>query len=229
MAPMPHIVVIEDEPGIADFVSRGLRGEGFDVTVAHDGVTGEQAAVADGVDLVVLDLMLPRRSGTEVLQALVGQRPGLPVIVLTARGEVRERVLGLEAGAVDYVVKPFSLSELAARIRAQLRMASLAPTIDLRTGPLRLDRLSRQVTHDGHPVRLSTTEFDLLAQLMHNAGRVLSRTQIQRAVWGYEHDPGTNIVDVYIGYLRRKLGVQGRTPVQITAVRSRGYRLEDGE
>jgi DNA-binding response OmpR family regulator len=222
-----NVVLIEDEPGIVDFVTRGLTVAGLNVAAATDGETGLELALGDRVDIVVLDLMLPRRSGGEVLRVLSEQRPGLPVIVLTARGEVEDRVGGLRAGAVDYIVKPFALAELDARIRAQLRAARQAPATTLREGPVTLDLIARRVTHDGHPVRLTTTEFDLLTYFMHNPGRVLSRQQILRAVWGYDHDPATNNVDVYVGYLRRKLSAPDRRPVRITTVRSRGYRLED--
>ena len=226
MANVARIVVIEDEPGIVDFVTRGLSAAGLDVSYATDGESGQALALGERVDLVVLDLMLPRRSGTEILHTLAEQRPGLPVIVLTARGEVRDRVQGLRAGAVDYLVKPFALAELEARIEAQLRAARQAPATALRSGGLRVDLLTRRVTHNGQLVRLTTTEFDLLVQFMHNPGRVLSRVQLLRAVWGSDHDPATNIVDVYVGYLRRKLTGDGRQPIRITAVRSRGYRLE---
>jgi DNA-binding response OmpR family regulator len=218
------IVVIEDEPGIVDFLERGLGEAGFRVRSARDGDSGLQLALSDGVDLVVLDLMLPGRSGSEVLAALVDQRPGLPVIVLTARGEVEDRVAGLQGGAADYVVKPFALAELDARIRAQLRAASQAPDTTLRHDGITIDLLARQVRVDGSSVRLTTTEFDLLAYLMRNPGHVLSRSQILRSVWGYGEDASTNVVDVYIGYLRRKLG----RPDLITTVRSRGYRLNGG-
>ncbi len=224
---MAHIVLIEDEPGIVDFVTRGLTAGGFEVQAALDGDTGLELALGDRVSLVVLDLMLPGRSGTQILGDLAERRPGLPVIVLTARGEVEDRVNGLHAGAVDYLVKPFALAELDARIRAQLRAARQAPSTTLRRAGLSLDLLSRRVTHEGQPVRLTTTEFDLLAYFMHNPGQVLSRQQIQRAVWGYDHDPATNNVDVYVGYLRRKLSGPGREPVRITTLRSRGYRFED--
>jgi DNA-binding response OmpR family regulator len=218
-----HIVLIEDEPGIVDFITRGLIAKGFNVQAALDGDTGLALALGERVDLVVLDLMLPGRSGTQILGDLVEQRPGLPVIVLTARGEIEDRVDGLNAGAVDYLVKPFALAELDARIRAQLRAARQSPETALRHAGLQLDLISRRVSRDGRPVRLTTTEFDLLTYLMRNPGRVLTRQQILSAVWGYDHDPTTNVVDVYVGYLRKKLGQSEL----ITTVRSRGYRLEE--
>ena len=199
------ILVIEDEPGIVDFLDRGLRAHGFDVSAALDGVTGANKALNDHVDLVVLDMMLPGRSGLEVISELRKAKPGLPVIVLTARSDIEHRVTGLDAGAADYLVKPFSLRELAARIRTQLRIAAQTSTTTLSAGDTEVNLLTREVRHAGEPVRLSSTEFNLLVCLLRNRGRVLSREQILRAVWGYEHDPGTNVVDVYIGYLRRKL------------------------
>jgi DNA-binding response OmpR family regulator len=217
-----NIVVIEDEPGIVDFLQRGLTAAGFRVRSAGDGESGLKLALSDRVDLVVLDLMLPGRSGAEILAELVDQRPGLPVIVLTARGEVEDRIAGLHGGAVDYVVKPFVLAELDARIRAQLRAARQAPSTTLRHHGITVDLLSRRVSVDGAPVRLTTTEFDLLAYLMRNPGRVLNRSQILQTVWGYGEDASTNVVDVYVGYLRRKLG----RPDAITTVRSLGYRLD---
>jgi DNA-binding response OmpR family regulator len=219
-----NIVVIEDEPGIVDFIERGLASAGFGVQTAGDGDAGLELALGDRVDLVVLDLMLPVRSGSEVLAELVAQRPGLPVIVLTARGELEDRIAGLHGGAVDYMIKPFALAELDARIRAQLRAARQIPETSLRHDGITVDLLERRVSVDGESVRLTTTEFDLLAYLMRNPGRVLSRPQILRSVWGYGEDAATNVVDVYVGYLRRKLG----RPDAIVAVRSRGYRLDGG-
>lgn len=219
------ILVVEDEPGIVDFVERGLRRQGFEVLSADDGETGLEHAMEPQVELVVLDLMLPRLSGMEVLQRLRAQRPELPVIVLTARGEVEDRIAGLDAGAVDYLVKPFAVGELAARIRAQLRTASRGSTT-IRTDMLRIDLVSRQVLLEGTAVRLSTTEFELLVYLAQNRPHVLSREEILRAVWGYSHDPGTNVLEVYIGYLRRKLRTAKR-PAPITTVRSVGYRFDE--
>ncbi len=223
---MPEVIlVIEDEPGIVDFLDRGLRAQGFDVISALDGVRGSERAVNEDVDLVVLDLMLPGRSGLEVLAELQAAKPGLPVIALTARGAVEDRVKGLDAGAVDYLTKPFSLSELAARIRAQLRVAAQAPATALSAGALKMDLITREVSYAGAPVRLSTTEFELLAYLLRNRGRALGRDQLLRAVWGYDYDPGTNVVDVYVGYLRRKL-MRGGQSSPISTVRSVGYRLD---
>jgi DNA-binding response OmpR family regulator len=225
-APPRTILVVEDEPGIVDFLEHGLRAHGFQVISAGDGDRGLELALSGVADLVVLDMMLPGRDGLEVLSELQRDRHALPVIILTALGEVEQRVTGLDAGAVDYLTKPFSLQELAARIRAQLRVAEQAPSTTLRSGELEVNLLAREVRRDGEPLRLTTTEFELLVYLMRNRGRVLSREQILRAVWGYEHDPGTNVVDVYVGYLRRKLGRPGQ-PVPITTVRSVGYRFDE--
>jgi DNA-binding response OmpR family regulator len=232
-----QILVIEDEPGIVDFLERGLRAHGFGVVSALDGESGIERARNEDVDLVVLDMMLPGRSGLEVLEWFHSAKPAVPVIVLTALGDVEHRVSGLDAGAADYLAKPFSLNELAARIRAQLRMAAQVPQTALNGGGVEVDLLTREVRRDGQLVRLSTTEFELLAYLMRNRGQVLTREQILRAVWGYEYDPGTNVVDVYVGYLRRKL--RGPSPASttngddatrpdtpITTIRSVGYRFD---
>jgi DNA-binding response OmpR family regulator len=230
-SPQSSILLIEDEPGIVDFVRRGMEAEGFAVAAAHDGEEGERRALLESFDAVVLDLMLPRRSGMEVLAALRAAKPALPVIVLTARGELEDRVAGLDGGAVDYLVKPFSLAELLARVRAQLRVGAQSSATTLRAGDIEMDLLARRVRRAGQPVTLSSTEFELLAHLMRHRGRVVSREQILSAVWGYEHDPATNIVDVYVGYLRRKLrgvgGVGGdQSPAPIHTVRAVGYRLD---
>jgi DNA-binding response OmpR family regulator len=222
------VLVIEDEPGIVDFIERGLQAEGFEVRSALDGNAGLERALSEDIDLVVLDLMLPGRSGIDVLSELHMVKPALPVIVLTARGEVEERVAGLDAGAVDYLIKPFSLNELAARIRAQLRVAAQSPRTTLDAGGLEVDLLTREVRRGGTLVRLSTTEFELLVYLLRNRGHVLSREQILRAVWGYDYDPGTNVVDVYIGYLRRKLRDADGSRAPIVTVRSVGYRFDAG-
>jgi DNA-binding response OmpR family regulator len=223
-----RILVIEDEPGIVDFLERGLRGQGFDVVSAYDGVTGTELALKNDVDLVVLDMLLPERSGLEVLAELHEAKPALPVIILTALDDVEQRVIGLDAGAVDYLGKPFSLNELAARIRSQLRVAAQMPTTTLKSGDIDVNLLTRQVMVGDQPVSLSTTEFELLVYLMRNRKQVLSREQILRAVWGYDYDPGTNVVDVYIGYLRRKLRNRGHGSPIVT-VRSVGYRFDGAD
>jgi DNA-binding response OmpR family regulator len=219
-----RLLVIEDEPGIVDFVRRGLEAEGFIVEAALDGIEGERMALRGDFDAVVLDLMLPGRDGLEILAAVRREHPALPVIVLTARGEIEDRVTGLEAGAVDYLVKPFSMAELVARVRAQLRVKAEASTSTLDAEGIEVDLLSRKVRRDGRPVLLSTTEFELLVFLMRRHGNVVSREDILGSVWGYEHDPATNVVDVYVGYLRRKLGTADR-PAPIHTVRAVGYRL----
>jgi DNA-binding response OmpR family regulator len=221
----PSILLVEDEPGIVDFLERGLRAEGFAVKVALDGVEGESCALRDSFDIVVLDLMLPGIGGFEVLAKLHELKPQLPVIVLTARGEIEDRVAGLDAGAVDYLVKPFSLAELLARVRAQLRVAAQTSTTILNSGDIEVNLLTRNVQRAGDPVALSTTEFELLVYLMRHRGQVLSREQILSTVWGYQHDPATNVVDVYVGYLRRKLRRPG-SPAPIVTVRRVGYRLD---
>jgi len=225
LVPPPAVLLIEDEPGIVDFVRRGMEAEGLQVQAELDGVAGEQRALRESFDVVVLDLMLPGRSGLAVLAALQANKPDLPVIVLTAKGEIEDRVAGLDAGAVDYLVKPFSLAELLARVRAQLRVATRQGTpTTLRGADIEVDLLTRKVRRAGIAVQLSGTEFELLVYLLRHHGRVLSREQILSEVWGYRHDPGTNIVDVYVGYLRRKLR-RPESPAPIETVRAVGYRL----
>jgi two-component system, OmpR family, response regulator len=219
-----RILIVEDEAGIADFLRRGLTAEGYEVTCAADGLEGEAQAVSGRFDLVLLDIMLPRRDGLEVLASIRRTLPALPVILLTARGQVSERVEGLDAGATDYVTKPFSFDELTARVRAHLRQSEQDRPTRLESGDIEIDLLRRRVRRDGNEIRLSATEFELLALLVRHRGEVLSRKRILAAVWGYEHDPGTNVVGVYVGYLRRKLALPGR-PAPIETVRSVGYRL----
>jgi len=218
-----EILVVEDEAGIADFLERGLRAEGYVVRVAGDGEEGARLAVEPEVDLVVLDLMLPGIDGLEVLTRVRRSRPLLPVIMLTAKAEVADRVEGLESGATDYVIKPFAFAELLARIRARLRDGAGSERV-IEAAGIRLDLIEREARRDGIATRLPEREADLLAHLMRNEGRVCTREELLSSVWGYEHDPGTNIVQVYVGYLRRKLARPG-SPAPIETVRSVGYRL----
>ena len=222
--PTAKVLLIEDEPGIVDFLRRGLEGEGFAVQATLDGVEGERLALGGGFDAIVLDLMLPGRSGLQILRAVRSMMPSLPVIVLTARGEIEDRVEGLEAGAVDYLVKPFSMAELVARVRAQLRVVAHASASNLGAEGIEVDLLTRKVQFAQRSIALSTTEFELLVYLLRHHGQVVSREQILSSVWGYEHDPATNVVDVYVGYLRRKLARPG-IPAPIFTVRAVGYRL----
>jgi DNA-binding response OmpR family regulator len=222
-----EILVVEDEEAIADFLERGLEAEGYTVLTASDGVEGERLACAHAVDLVILDRMLPGRDGIEVLAAIRRSKPALPVIVLTAKGEIAERVEGLDRGATDYMTKPFSFEELAARVRTHLRQADGEAATTLEAGGMRLDLLARRAQRDDLSVRLPEREAELLAYLMRHAGRVCTHREVLSAVWGYDHDPGTNVVQVYIGYLRRRLALPD-SPAPIETVRSVGYRLAEG-
>jgi DNA-binding response OmpR family regulator len=219
-----RILVIEDELGIADFVERALKSQGYTVSLATDGLEGERLALATPVDLVVVDGRLPGRDGLDVVRGIRAAKPALPVIMLTARGEVADRVAGLDAGATDYLAKPFAVEELLARVRAHLRMPVQSEPTRLAAADIELDLLTRAVTRQGQPVHCSAKEFELLAYFLRHPDQVLSRTQLLSGVWGYDHDPQTNIVEVYVGYLRRKLRIEG-SPDPIETVRSVGYRL----
>ena len=219
-----RILVIEDERGIAEFLDRALAAEGFAVTLASDGEDGERLALGGQVDLVLLDLRLPGRGGLEVLDAIRAQRPEVPVILLTAMGQKEDVVAGLDRGADDYVTKPFDLDELLARVRAQLRRPAQRDPTRLEVADIRLDLRTREVSRRGSDVHLTAREFELLAYLMRHPNQVLSRAQILSAVWGYDFDPGTNVLSVYINYLRTKLTVDGDPP-PIETVRSAGFKL----
>ncbi|QEC50380.1 response regulator transcription factor [Baekduia soli] len=219
-----RILVIEDETGIADFVEKALRAQGHQVDACADGLEGERLALTTDVDLVILDRMLPGREGVEVLRGIRAAKPALPVIMLTARGEVGDKVAALDAGATDYVTKPFAVDELLARVRAHLRRPAQPEATRLTAGDIDVDLLSRDVTRGGRAVRLSAKEFELLAHLMRHPNQVLSREQLLSGVWGYDFDPQTNVVDVYVGYLRKKLALPG-SPAPIETIRSAGYRL----
>jgi two-component system copper resistance phosphate regulon response regulator CusR len=221
-----RVMVVEDEPGIRDFLERGLTNAGFLVTTAADGIAGEQLARAETFDAIVLDLMLPGRSGLDVLASAHETKPNVPVLVLTARGRVADRVGALDAGAIDYLVKPFALPELVARLRAQLRASARVSETVVRGAGIEADLVTRRVAREGRQVNLSSTEFDLVLFLLRHRGRVVTRQEILSSVWGYEHDTATNNVDVYIGYLRRKLAAP-ESPAPIFTVRGVGYRLGD--
>jgi len=219
-----RILVIEDERTLAGFVEQSLHAEGHAVTVCHDGESGEAAALTGDYALVLLDLTLPGKDGMEVLGSIRARMPELPVIVLTARAAVEQRVEGLDRGANDYVTKPFSFEELLARVRAQLRSPGQRESSVLEAGGIRMDLRTRRVQRDGHEVKLTAREFEVLAYLMRHPDQVLSREQILNAVWGFDFDPGTKVLEVYVGYLRRKLGDTVESD-PIETVRNVGYRL----
>lgn len=214
------ILLIEDEEGIVTFVRRGLESAGYQVLAASDGIDGLTMALSDDVELIVLDLALPGIPGEEVLRRLRQRRPTVPVIVLTAKDAVADRVANLEAGADDYLVKPFSFSELLARIRARLRTATQARADTIAVGDLVLDLAARTAVVDGNVVELSAREFSLLETFARNPGHVLSQVQLLDRVWGYDFDGSSNVVEVYVGHLRRKIGA-----ARIQTVRGVGYRL----
>jgi len=219
------ILLVEDEAAIADFVVRALEADGYSVERTGDGTTGERLALDGDFDLAILDIALPGRNGIDILTSVRTVKPALPVILLTARSQLADKITGLDAGATDYVVKPFSVEELLARVRAHLRLPSQDEATRLSVAGLDVDLMRRTATTDGTEVQLSATEFELLAYFMRHPGEVLTREQILAAVWGY--DPETNIVDVYVGYLRRKLANAGRR-APIETVRAAGYRLVPG-
>lgn len=218
-----RILVVEDEARIASFLEKGLRAEGFTTTVTGDGVTALDYALSGQFDLAILDIGLPELDGFGVLQRLRESGSTMPVIVLTARDSVTDTVRGLEGGADDYMPKPFRFAELLARVRLRLRAPTPPAGADplvVEHGSVRLDLRRREATVDGRVVELSAREFALAEMFLRHPGQVLSREQLLSHVWGYEFDPGSNVVDVYVGYLRRKLGSD-----VIATVRGAGYRL----
>jgi DNA-binding response OmpR family regulator len=217
---MNRILIAEDQPRLASFLQKGLRSNGFATTVAEDGAKASLLARDDEFDLLVLDLGLPGKDGTEVLRELRASGQRMPVIILTARDDVSDKVAGLERGADDYVTKPFRFEELLARVRVRLRDERAVESTVLRAGEIVLDLRTRRASTEGRTVDLTAREFTMLEVLIRHAGQVLSREQLLSHVWGYDYDPGSNVVDVYIGYLRKKLA-----PDSIETVRGMGYRL----
>lgn len=220
---MSNIILVEDEPGISAFVSKGLEAAGFNVTIVTTGREAVSLALENRFSLMVLDIGLPDIGGFEVLEQVRGQGASLPIIMLTARSSPEDVVAGLESGADDYMTKPFRFEELLARIRLRLHSPSLeepTSTTILSAGGIRLDLRTRQVIVDGNSVELSAREFAMLQVFMEHTDQVLSRTQLLDKVWGYDFDSGSNVVDVYVRYLRRKIGKQ-----RIMTVRGMGYRL----
>ncbi len=219
-----RILVIEDERTLAGFIEQSLNAEGHAVTLAYDGESGEAAALTGDYALVLLDLMLPGKNGLDVLSAIRARLPDLPVIVLTARTAIEQKVEGLDRGANDYVTKPFSFEELLARVRAQLRAPGQHESSVLEAADIHIDLRTRRVQFGAQDIELTAREFEVLAYLVRHPDQVLSREQILNAVWGFDFDPGTKVLEVYIGYLRRKLAGAG-APDAIETVRNVGYRL----
>ncbi len=217
---MSRILIVEDEPGIASFLEKGLTAAGHTTLVVDDGVIAAHAARDRDFDLMILDLGLPRMDGNQVLAEIRSRGERMPVIILTARSGVRDTVAGLEGGADDYVTKPFRFEELLARVKARLRDPGVSEQNELVAGDVVLDLLTRRAEVGGKEVELSAREFILAETLMRHPGQVLSRQQLLSGVWGYDFDPGSNVVDVYVGYLRKKLGKD-----RIETVRGMGYRL----
>jgi DNA-binding response OmpR family regulator len=215
-----RILIAEDEPRLASFLEKGLRANGFVTTIAADGAKASLMALDDEFDLLVLDLGLPGKDGTDVLRELRASGQRMPVIILTARDDVTDTVSGLEGGADDYVTKPFRFEELLARVRARLRDERTVERTVLRAGAIVLDLRTRRASTEGRTVDLTAREFTMLEVLIRHAGQVMSREQLLSHVWGYDYDPGSNVVDVYIGYLRKKLGSG-----TIETARGMGYRL----
>ena len=221
-----QLLLVEDDRDLRRFLSRAFQEEGYDVAESESGDRGLERALEGRFTCIVLDVMLPGRDGFGVVAELRARRVTTPVLLLSARDELEARVRGLDSGADDYLTKPFDLAELLARVQALIRRAALRHCdAALRVGDLVLDPITRRVSQDARVVDLSPRGFTLLAFLMHNVGRTVSRSRIAQAVWNYQFDPKTNVVDVYVNYLRRKLGFGGRR-VAIRTVRGVGYRLD---
>lgn len=217
---MSRVLIAEDERGIASFLEKGLRANGFTTTTVGDGAAALGYAITGDFDLLLLDIGLPGMDGFEVLRRLRDEGVRLPVIILTARDSVDDTVAGLEGGADDYVRKPFSFDELLARVRLRLREEPAADLAVLEVGELTLDLRTRRATVGERTMELTAREFALAETFMRHPDQVLSREQLLSRVWGFDFDPGSNVVDVYVRYLRRKLGDE-----RIETVRGMGYRL----
>jgi DNA-binding response OmpR family regulator len=220
-----RVLIVEDDPAIVRFLERGLAAHGHQALTADNGHDGVILAAEESVDFVLLDIMLPGMDGQEVLRRIRARRPGLPVLMLTARDEVRDKVSALDGGADDYLTKPFDLDELLARMRALVRRADQPQASRLEIGDLKMDLRSHRVWRGEKSVELSSREFALLEYFVRHKGQVLSRQQILSAVWDYAFDPGSNVVDVYVSYLRNKLDRRGERSL-ISTVRGAGYRFE---
>lgn len=221
-----HVLVVEDQKKIASFIKKGLEEEGMVVDLCLDGDEGYALATTEPYDAIVLDIMLPGRDGLSILKNLRKQNNAVPVVLLTARSELDEKLEGLNLGADDYLTKPFYIEELVARLRTVMRRSAGDSTHILKTGDLKIDLVKHEVTRQGDDIDLSRREFSLLEFLMRSPGRVLTRTQITEHVWQYGFDPETNLVDVYIKRLRKKIDKDYDDKL-IETVRGVGYRMKD--
>lgn len=219
-----RILVVEDEPGIAQFIQQGLSEAGYAVDVAVDGSEGLEYALAADYDAIVLDILLPRMDGLQLLRELRSLGRRMPILLLTARNQVDDRVQGLDAGADDYLNKPFAFPELLARLRALFRRPPLQTNTVLQVSDLEIDTARHEVRRAGRLIELSPREFALIEYLMRHPEQVLTRTQIAEHIWNFDFSNESNVVDVYIGYLRRKIGWNASQPL-IHTVRGVGYRL----
>ncbi len=220
-----RILVIEDEKKIANFIRRGLKEEGYAVDISSDGEDGHFLAATNDYDLIILDLMLPKMDGLTLCKRLRQDKIATPVIMLTAKDSVGDKVAGLDSGADDYLTKPFAFEELLARIRAAFRKKDIQPSTTLNVDDLILDLLTHKVTRQGREVVLTTKEFALLEYFMRNAGTVVTRTMISEHVWDINFDTTTNVIDVYVNYVRNKID-SGYKKKLIHTIRGRGYILK---
>jgi heavy metal response regulator len=222
-----HILVVEDEKKVAQFIRQALEEEGYTVEVAHDGEQGLARAREEGCDLVILDVMLPRLSGLEVIRDLRARNATTPTLMLTAKTTVEDRVAGLDSGADDYLTKPFAVAELLARVRSLLRRGTMDKTTLLTIADLELDTVSHRARRAGKSIELTAKEYALLEFFVRNRGRILSRTSISEQIWRYTFDTGTNVIDVYVNHLRNKID-EGFEPRLIHTVRGVGYVMKEG-
>ena len=221
-----RVLIVEDEEKLLEIISRGLKAEGFAVDTASDGQHGLDMANTYSYDVIILDLMLPKLSGTQLLEALRRKNLEVPILILTAKDSLEDKVKHLEAGADDYLTKPFAFSELLVRVRALLRRSPIQRKDIVRIADLEIDRLSRQIKRSGKRVELSAKEYGLLEYLALNSGRILSRTMILENVWDQSFEGLTNIVDVYIKQLRTKID-EGHSQKLIKTIRGSGYKIDD--
>jgi DNA-binding response OmpR family regulator len=219
-----RILVIEDEQKVARFIKKGLEAEGYEVEIAADGKTGEKSARSETYDLILLDVLLPKKGGFEILHDLRQDEIRTPILMLTARSGTEDIVSGLDQGADDYLTKPFEFTELLARIRSLMRRGTVKTKI--KYTDLTLDTIEHKAIRSGTPIELTAREYALIEYFMRNRGKLISRQELSKEIWGYNFDPGTNVVDVYVNHLRKKIDANYEVKLLQTE-RSKGYYLSD--